>query len=196
VARTFQVTFDYLCPFARIANEVVVDALEDGADWDVTFVPFSLAQTKVASDEPPVWERARGEEGTKGVLALQWGVAVRDGFPDAFGAFHEALFDARHGEAMDLEDEDTMRKVAEGAGLDVDAVAGIVASGRPLATLADEHREAVDRHRVFGVPTFISGDEAVFVRFMERHCREDVERVIDMLDWTNVNEFKRTRIPR
>jgi hypothetical protein len=36
----------------------------------------------------------------------------------------------------------------------------------------------------------------VFVRFMERHRRDDLERVVDMLGWANLNEFKRTRIPR
>ena len=42
MGRQFAITFDYLCPFARIANEVVVDALSDGLDWDVEFLPFSL----------------------------------------------------------------------------------------------------------------------------------------------------------
>ncbi|HEX9854854.1 MAG TPA: DsbA family protein [Acidimicrobiia bacterium] len=196
MARTFQVTFDYLCPFARIANEVVVDAIEDGAGWDVSFVPFSLAQTKVSEDETPVWERPDGAEGTRGVLALQWGIAVRDEFSEAFGAYHRALFDARHSDAADINEEATMRSVAETVGLDPDEVSAVVATGQPLATLGEEHTEAVKRHGVFGVPTFIDGDDAVFVRLMDRHCRGDVERILDMLAWTNVNEFKRTRIPR
>ncbi len=49
---------------------------------------------------------------------------------------------------------------------------------------------------MFGVPTFITDDEAVFVRFMERHKLEDLDAVIDMLGWSNVNEFKRTTVPR
>ena len=44
---TFAITFDYLCPFARNASEAVVEGLHNGADWNVTFKPFSLAQTKV-----------------------------------------------------------------------------------------------------------------------------------------------------
>jgi hypothetical protein len=65
-----------------------------------------------------------------------------------------------------------------------------------MATLAAEHDESVARWRVFGVTTFIAGEEAVFVRLMERHNRADVSRVIDMLRWVDLNEFKRTRIPR
>jgi hypothetical protein len=36
----FAVTWDYRCPFARNAHEHVLAGLADGADWDVTFVPF------------------------------------------------------------------------------------------------------------------------------------------------------------
>ena len=46
------------------------------------------------------------------------------------------------------------------------------------------------------MPTFIEGDEAVFVRFMERGRVDDLERMLDLLQWSRLNEFKRTRIPR
>jgi len=49
---------------------------------------------------------------------------------------------------------------------------------------------------VWGVPTYIEGDEAVFVRFMERGRVDDLERTLDMLQWSRLNEFKRTRIAR
>jgi len=40
----FALTYDYLCPFARNANEHVVTGLRSGAPWDVTIIPFSLTQ--------------------------------------------------------------------------------------------------------------------------------------------------------
>jgi hypothetical protein len=46
------------------------------------------------------------------------------------------------------------------------------------------------------VPTFIDGDEAVFIRFMERGRVDDLERALDLLGWNRLNEFKRTTIPR
>ena len=91
---------------------------------------------------------------------------------------------------------DVLRSVAVGAGLDPDALSAAVGAGEPLARLAEAHVEAVKRWSVFGVPTFIEGDEAVFVRLMERHRRGDVERVLGMLEWTRLNEFKRTTIAR
>ncbi len=194
--RSFIVTYDYLCPFARIANETIIEALRDGADWEVDFRPFSLSQSHVEEGQPDVWDRPAGAEGTRGVVALQWSLAVRENFPDRFNDFHVKVFNARHGEAADIDDEGVLRAVAASAGLGADAVAGIVADGTPLKLLAEEHNGLVANWDVFGVPTFIQGSEAVFVRLMERHVVSDVDRVLDMLEWTRLNEFKRTRIPR
>ena len=195
MTRTFRLTYDYLCPFARIANEEVVAALRDGADWDVRFVPFALSETKVAEGERSVWDRAPGSPGTRGVLAHQWALAVREVEPDRFTDFHLALFAARHDDALDIDDESVLSKLGADVGVDIAAVADQVATGKAATILFEEHSEVVKRWSVFGVPTFIVGNEAVFVRFMKR-SRSDVERVLDMLEWSNLNEFKRTTIPR
>ena len=49
---------------------------------------------------------------------------------------------------------------------------------------------------MFGVPTFVVGDRAVFVRLMDRKNPDDIDRVLDLLDWTDLNEFKHTSVPR
>lgn len=195
VRREFAVTYDYRCPFARNAHEAVVAALRAGEGWRVRFLAFSLDQVHVPEGEPPAWERPPGDRG-KGVLALEWGLAVRDAFPERFFEVHLGIFAARFDEGRRLDEEAVLRDVVERAGLDPGAVAGEVATGRPLKTLAAEHAEAVGRWAVFGVPTFIQDDETAFVRLMERGRIDDVERALDMLTWTRLNEFKRTRIPR
>ena len=164
-------------------------------EWEVSFRPFSLNQVHVHEGEPPVWDRSAGEQGS-GVLALQWGLAVRDNFPEAFGKVHRALFTARHDEGRDLRDPDVLDEVVIGAGLDPSAVGDLVAEGKPLDTLRTEHTELADRWRVFGVPTFIVDDEAVFVRLMARDQADDLDRMLDLISWTGLNEFKRTTIPR
>jgi hypothetical protein len=195
MAREIAVTWDYRCPFARNAHEAVVTALREGSDLDVRFLPFSLDQAHVEEGETPVWDRPPDERGT-GVLSLQWGIAVRDSFAERFFDFHIAAFAARFDEGRKIGKEDVVRDIAASAGLDVDAVAEEVATGRPLKTLAAEHTEAVDKWAVFGVPTFIEGDEAVFIRFMERNRADDLERALGLIEWARLNEFKRTRIPR
>jgi hypothetical protein len=195
MADSFSITYDYLCPFARNANEMVVEALGRGADLDVSFVPFSLKQAHADEDDIAQWELGLDELGT-GVLALLWSIAVRDNYPDLFLEFHVSLFNARHDYGSDINDESVIASVVEAAGLDPVKIRDRVASGVPARKLGAEHSGATEDYAVFGVPTFMQGDEAVFVRFMERHEMQDLERVLEMLKWTNLNEFKRTSIDR
>jgi hypothetical protein len=197
VARQFALTWDYRCPFARNAHEAVVKGLKEGRDWDVRFWPFSLDQAHIDEGETPVWQRSLDDaQGMGGVRALLWGIAVRDAFPDQFLDFHAAAFRARHDEGKKIAEDAVLRAVAESVGLDADAVAEEVASGRPLKALEAEHSEAVERWAVFGVPTVIDGEEAVFVRIMERGNVDDFAQALDLVASTRLNEFKRTRIPR
>jgi hypothetical protein len=197
MTRDIAVTYDYRCPFARNAHEAIVKAIQTDALPDVTwrFVPFSLDQIHVEEGTPPVWERPPAERGG-GVLALEWGIAIRDEFPAHFLTAHIELFAARHDHAKKLHLEETVREACAKSGVDLDAVAEVVATGRPLATLAKEHVEVVDGYDVFGVPTFIEGDEATFIRYMERGRVDDLGKSLEWLSWSRLNEFKRTRIAR
>jgi protein-disulfide isomerase-like protein with CxxC motif len=195
VARQFAVTFDYRCPFARNGHESVVQGLREGRDWDVRFVPFSLDQVHVEEGEPPVWDREPTAWGS-GVNALLWGIAVRDSFADQFLDWHIAAFAARHDQGLQIAKPEVLAEIATSVGLDAAAVAAEVASGRPLKVLAEEHTEADRRWHVFGVPTFIVGERAAFVRLMDRANASEVDRVLDLLEWTELNEFKHTSVPR
>jgi 8-oxo-dGTP pyrophosphatase MutT (NUDIX family) len=189
----YSITFDYLCPFARNAHEAVIAGLAEGREWDVSFHAYSLAQGRVEEGEASVWEEP---EGKSGLLAMQWGIAARDAFPDVFPALHRELFAARHDHGQDIKDEAVLRAAAERAGADADAIAEYVAGGKPLAAIAAEHTEAVERWDVFGVPTFIVDDVATFIRFMSRGELADLDRALELLTWHDMNEFKRTRLPR
>jgi 2-hydroxychromene-2-carboxylate isomerase len=191
--RSLAVTFDYLCPFAYNGNAAAIAGVRGGGDYEFRYVPFSLAQAHVEEGAPAAWDL---DPLGSGVLALLYGLAVRDAFGEQFDDAHLALFAARHDKGLKLDDETVVRDAIVSAGLDADAVAAEVASGRPLATLKSEHSEAVDRWGVWGVPTFLEGDDAAFVRFMERGRVDDLERTIELLGWTRLNEFKRPRIDR
>lgn len=199
---TFSVTWDYRCPFARNAHEHLLTGLADGADWDVRFLPFSLGQAHVAEDGVSVWDDPSQDSG---ILALQAGVVVRDEFPDRFPAVHRALFAARHDEGLHLEDRAVVERALTDNGVPGAAVFARIDSGAALATVRAEHEAFVASHTVWGVPTFIAGDEAVFVRLMDRApagsepgpSRRAVERVVDLLTgWPELNEFKHTVVRR
>ena len=198
---SFGITFDYLCPFARNANEHVVEGLRGGADWDVEFVPYSLAQGHVEEGDPDVWD-LDDPNTASGVLALQVGLAVREHFPRHFLDAHVALFAARHDDGRDIKDRAVLREVLQRVGCDPDEVFEIVDAGEALETLRKEHQYGVDTYQVWGVPTFLAGDRGVFVRLLERPAgdadlaRSTVERAVDLVaGWPALHEFKQTDLP-
>jgi protein-disulfide isomerase-like protein with CxxC motif len=170
-----------------------------GPDWDVRWVPFSLNQTKVAEGETDVWD---DPEMASTRMAVEVGIAVRDGWPEAFPAVHSALFAARHDRGLDIRDHDVVADVLVAHGLDADEVFNVVLDCGPRDRFRTEHQAAVNEHRVFGVPTVIAGGQAVFIRLVDRpgtdaaKALETVERCVDLVTgWPNLNEFKHTTIP-
>jgi DSBA-like thioredoxin domain-containing protein len=199
---SFAVTWDYRCPFARNAHEHVLTGLAAGAEWDVQFLPFSLGQVHVEEGDPDVWD---APEQDSGILALQAGVVVRDEFPDRFAEVHRALFAVRHDEALQLNDRDVVGRVLSEHGVPAEAVFERIDSGVVLVKVREEHERFAKSHAVWGVPTFLAGDQAVFVRLMDRASDgadpaasiRAVERIVDLLTgWPALNEFKHTSIPR
>jgi 2-hydroxychromene-2-carboxylate isomerase len=198
----FAVTWDYRCPFARNAHEHLLTGLAAGARWDVRFLPFSLGQVHVTEGQPSLWEKPDQDTG---ILALQAGVAVRDLAPERFPGVHRALFAARHDDGRHLEDPAVVREVLAGQGVEPGPVFDRIADGTALRTVRAEHESYAASHNVWGVPTFIAGDQAVFVRVMDRApdgadpaaSIRTVERLIDLVTgWTELNEFKHTSVPR
>ncbi|HEU5302770.1 MAG TPA: DsbA family protein [Acidimicrobiia bacterium] len=194
MARTITVTFDYRCPFAYNGNATLMAGAE-ALDLEPRYLAFSLDQAHVGEGEPPMWERDPADWGS-GVLALLYGIAARDTSPEVFPAVHLALFAARHDHGRKIDDAGVLHDAISGAGGDPAALADEVASGRPLKTLEAEHTEGVERWGVWGVPTFIEGDDAAFVRLMQREDVDDLARVLALLPVTDINEFKRPRIDR
>ena len=89
------------------------------------------------------------------------------------------------------------------AGADADAVLAEVDAGWPAKVVRAEHERCVDDLDVFGVPTFIVGRRAVFVRLMNRPdgdgalARATIDRVLGLIgDHPELNEFKHTRLAR
>ncbi len=195
----FSVNWDYRCPFARNAHEHLVVALEAGAPFEASFVPFSLNQAHVEEGGTPVWEDPTKEPD---LLAGQVGIVVRERYPDKFLRTHLALFALRHDEGADLRDRAALASVLERQGVRPDRVFDEINSGWPLEEYRKSHEAAVADNAVFGVPTFVVGDQAAFVRIMTRPGKDarlatsTIERVLDLLEHhADLNELKHTSIP-
>ena len=170
-----------------------------GDEWHVRWLAFSLNQTKLSDGETSVWDDPE-MAGTR--LAVEVGIAVRDGWPEAFPAVHRAFFAARHDRGVDIRRHDVVADVLTAQGLDADQVLDEVLSCRPRDVFRIEHQTAVDRHRVFGVPTILAGGQAVFLRILGRPgddvalARRTVERCLDLATgFPELNEFKHSSIP-
>lgn len=199
MTRTFAVTWDYRCPYGRIVHDHVVTGLLAGADWKVTFLPYCLGQSNRDPGLPPIWETPKADSG---LFALQVGVAARDTDPGKFPAFHRSVYDYRHTSAGNLNDRDRIAAMLGDAGFDADAIFATVEAGGPLQTIAREHMQYVESHDVWGVPTFVVDDKAVFVRLL-RTAEGDgklaiatIERILDDIAWPILNEFKHTSVPQ
>jgi protein-disulfide isomerase-like protein with CxxC motif len=176
-------------------------ALRAGADWEVEFVPFSLSQGHLEEGDPPVWD---DPDKARDLLAMQAGIVVRDRNPERFVEVHGALFRARHDQGRDLRREEVVRQVLSEAGADADAVMAEVGTGWPLETFRKEHEASESNYDVWGVPTFIAGARAAFVRLMSRPDPENaagsaalIERVVTAVgEWADINELKHTTLER
>jgi hypothetical protein len=196
----FAITWDYRCPFARNMHDHVIEGLQAGADWDVTFLPFSLGQVHVDEGQPDVWDEP---ERDSGLLALQAGVVVRDRYPAQFLGVHRALFDARHIEGRKIADPDVVRDVLTSSGVDAAGVFHEIDGGGPLDMVRKDHEQMANDFDVWGVPTIIARGNASFVRVMNdaggdsKHATSTVERLVALLvGWPELNEFKHTSLKR
>jgi DSBA-like thioredoxin domain len=198
--KPFAVTWDYRCPFARNAHEHLITGLADGADWDVTFLPYTLSQGHVPEGGTPVWDDPSKFED---LVALAAGVVVRDQYPEQFGAVHDALFAARHDNGLDIRDNAVVAGILDAAGVPGDKVLAEVQAGEPINEIERAYLLAVDKWSIFGVPTFVVDDRAVFVRLMSRPqgdaalARRTIEGIVQLMDeQPDLNEFKYTTLDR
>ncbi len=195
---SFDLSFDYRCPFAKNMHLHVITALRAGADFDVTFVPWSLSQGSRAESAPDVWNDPAYDAD---LLSLAVGISIRDQQPERFLDAHEALFRARHGGRKRLVTIEEIGDVLAPLGVDMSMVGVDVASRRPHEIIAASHKE-FDRFEAFGVPTFVVNDQATFVRYMDEptaDAQASIELVTTLVNMMAlqpaINEFKHTQLP-
>ena len=196
---TFDVYFDYLCPYVYRLAELLDAVRASGRDLDVGWRYFSLTQVNSKDDGWTVWG-ASASDAVRGRLAFKAAEAARR--QERFADLHPALLDARHRDYLDLDDVDVVARVAESAGLDLERFRADMADQSILDGLARDHRHGVNELGVFGTPTLVFADgTAAYVRLRERVSDDGALDVFDRLVAVagaepRILEIKRPRRPR
>src|SRR6266849_3856504 len=115
---TFDIFFDYTCPFVYRASRLVEAVRRSGErDLEARWRYFSLTQVNSKDEGWTVWD-APASEHVRGRLAFAAAEAARR--QDRFEQFHETLLLARHRDQADIEDVVVVERLAAGAGLDLE----------------------------------------------------------------------------
>lgn len=201
--RQFSLTFDYRCPFARNLHEHVVTGVKAGANWDVDVLPFFLDQAQVEEGELSAWDNPKKRMNT---MSLCLALLLKSEYPESFWDLHLAIFNARHELGKNISDPEVLAEVLVKGGIPGDYAQGLVLnaqSANALETLRKTHGTLANDFLVFGNPTFIIGESAVFLRMMERpqsdaaYSIQLIEKILDTIILTpEINELKHTRLPR
>lgn len=196
---TFEVFFDYLCPFVYRAAGLIDAVGRSGRHKiDVRWRYFSLTQVNSKDDGWSVWH-APASETVRGRLAFQAAEAARR--QGRFDDLHGPLLLARHRDRLDLDEPDVVVQVAADAGLDLEAFRRDLNDPHILGALERDHTRAVNEFGVFGTPTFVFPDgAAAYVRLSGAVEGEEAVEVFDRLlsvaAWEpRILEIKRPRRP-
>jgi predicted DsbA family dithiol-disulfide isomerase len=178
VGATVDVYFDYLCPYAFRAAEVVAHV---AAAERIAFAwhHFSIFQAASSGAACHVWNERLDlgdERGCRGLLPFLASLAARRQGSTAFERFRTALLRARHRDGLPL-DWATMLHTAEAVGLHLPTFRNDVEDPEARTALAREHCDGAQRD-VRATPTLVFPDGgAVCLRLgdLPRDAREALD---------------------
>lgn len=171
-----------------------------GSDLEINWRNFCLEQAN--SKEGPEWKlwEQPDDYPSRGFLALRAGEAARRQGEEAFNRFSLVLLTARHEERKDISSRELLEEIAAETGLDLERFRKDLGDRSILKKIAEDHTEGVEKHGVFGVPTFIfPNGRSAFLKML-RPPEEDSVDVFDLLirmmgEKGYVGEIKRPQPP-
>ena len=193
----FELYYDYLCPYVFRASLLLTNVSSE-RDLEVRWRYFSLTQVNSTEPRWTVWD-APASERVRGRLAFKSAEAARR--QDKFDSYHSALLGARHHDRLDIDDPEVVEQVAEESGLDLERFRRDLDDPAILQALARDHTHAVNKHGVFGTPTFVFPNGAsAYIRLAEAPGGAEALHVYDSLvavaaDEPRILEIKRPTKP-
>ncbi|MDE3107770.1 MAG: DsbA family protein [Acidobacteriota bacterium] len=196
--KSFKLSYDYRCPFAKNIHLHAIAALRAGADFSIEFSPWTMSQGYRDAGAPDVWvDPAKDAD----LLALAVSVSIRDQQSAHFLDAHEALFRGRHERGLALKSWADVETALAATKVDLAAVRRDVNTRRPHEVIGATFRE-FENYEAFGVPTFVVDGDATFVRYMQAPSGngQASAKLLDSLvtlmsSEMDLNEFKHTKVP-
>ena len=125
-----------------------------GETVDIHWKCFSLEQANSSRGQDfKLWEHP--ETHSRSLLALQAAKCAQLQGDDRFNPFHLLLFEALHLERKDITSEEVLKEIAGKAHLDIPKFMEDLRSDASRQQVGQDHMEAVESYRVFGVPTLV-----------------------------------------
>ncbi len=148
---------DPSCPWAWLTSRWVLEAAKV-RPLQVEWRLFSLAEVNRGVEEGRAQEAHAASHAAMRVMAL----ARRRGGEEALGRLYTALGEARHERGDSLAEEGVIRAALSQAGLDPALHAQALADPQTDEDVLAEHKQVVERHQAFGVPTLVIDGSAIF----------------------------------
>jgi predicted DsbA family dithiol-disulfide isomerase len=203
LATKVDVYFDYACPWAWggcVWLEQVKDQLGED-ELEITYRIFPLEQVNARDPEFKLWEQPN--DGTSSTLrSFQGFWAAKQQGPEAFKAFHFALFRKRHVEGRNLAGQAVLEAAATEAGLDLDRFREDLRSDAVFAQIEEDFTYGKNELGVFGTPTIVFENQlSAYLQVNFRSLPADPvvfwnEFVAIVRDRPEVVEIKRPRVPQ
>ena len=152
----------------------------------VTYKAFVLEQANFASRNEPgwkIWEEKNFP--SRDMPALQASKCALEQGDAEFLRYNQLLFRAKHRKNQDITNQLILCDVARQAGLDLEQFSEGMRDGIGIKEVAKDHKEAVEKHGIFGVPTLsVNGGVPIFVKLekgsWEKSSRQD-EDLFDLI---------------
>ena len=196
MTRQFAVSFDYRCPFARNGHESVVAGLRAGRDWDVR----SCRSRSTRCTSRRARRRCGSATPTSGAPACSAAVGHRRPRlvprPVPRLAHRRVRGPPRRGR-QDRQGRSARARSRRRSGSTPTRSRPRSRGPAARRSLADEHTEAVKRwHDVRRADVHRRRHAPCSSASWTASNPDDVDRVLDLLEWTDLNEFKHTSVPR
>jgi len=197
---TVEVYYDYLCPFAYQGTVWLNDVKEKLGD-QVNFVWKAFPLEQVNSSHGPEWtvwgQPATVQSFSRNQFAAAY-AAEKQG-PEAFNAFHTALFGLHHQDGKIPGKLETLIEAATAAGLDIDAFKRDIADPELWARIGQEYNEGKAKG-VFGTPTLVfPNGTPLYVKMRPAAPDEDTlkvwDQVVAMSEQSYLAELKKGNPP-